>query len=63
LKREIGWSGLGSVSIRCFGGKDALLPAGVMPFWDKEVRRAFGRWPKASSTVEADVGADWLGLI
>ncbi|GAC1040649.1 hypothetical protein [Rhizobium sp. No.120] len=39
LKKEIGWSGLGSVSIRCFGDKDALLPAGVMPLWDKEVCR------------------------
>ncbi|WP_146143951.1 hypothetical protein [Rhizobium sp. JAB6] len=62
MKKEIGWS-FGSGSVRCFGEECLAFPAGVMPFWDKEVCRAFGRRTKSSSTFEADVGAHWLGLV
>ncbi|QYA11318.1 MULTISPECIES: hypothetical protein [unclassified Rhizobium] len=60
-EREIGWSGLGSGSVRCFGEDTPGVPAGVMPSGIKRFAALSGGGMEFD--FAADVGADWLGLV
>ncbi|MBB3285888.1 MULTISPECIES: hypothetical protein [Rhizobium] len=62
IEKEIGWSGLGSGSIRCFGAKRLAFRRASCPSEIKNLPR-FRAAGEVEFDLERDVGADRLGLV